>query len=112
MSAQLVTELEPARCPNCDERIWGVARHEVGPVVHLAPITNPRHADLVVTRRAGTQLLVRDRDLSENVADDELALRHRCMPHPFSCNTPVEDGPCGGPARLFPGGAWCERHRP
>lgn len=111
MSAQSAPELEPHRCPDCDEVVVAPARYEVGPTVHLARLTNPNHADLVVTRRTGSVILVRDRAPGERPAESDLAVRHVCCPHPFSCPIPAGDGPCGRPARLFATGVWCERHR-
>lgn len=116
MSAQPAAELEAMRCPDCDEVVIGQARYEAGPIVYLAPITNPDHARLVVSRVFRGVMLVRDRLPREQVQCEALARAHECRPHPFECNTPVGRGqdrrPCGRPARLFPGGTWCERHRP
>ncbi len=112
MSAQPAAELEPMRCPDCDEVVVGQARYEAGPVVYLTPITNPALARLVVSRMWRGDMMVRDRQTGEQVERDKLVRQHQGRPHPFVCNTPKEGGSCGRPARLFPGGTWCERCRP
>jgi hypothetical protein len=113
MSAEPVAAAGPEeiRCHECDELVVGRVRSAFGPELYLAPVTNPRHCDLVVTK-GGNAWMVRDRVPGEKVADDKLRQRHVCRPHPFECNVPVGGGPCGRPARLFAGGTWCERHRP
>jgi hypothetical protein len=102
------------RCHDCDEVVAARVRHTFGPEVYLAAGVHPYRSDLVVTK-ARNQWLVRDLVPGEVVPKENLRRRHECMPHPFKCQAArsQHDGTaCGGPARLFAGGKFCERHRP
>jgi hypothetical protein len=97
-----------------DEEVSAKARHAFGAEVCLAAGVHPYRSDLVVTKANG-KCLVRDLVRGEDVPAEKLRRRHVCMPHPFKCQAArsrTDGSACGGPARLFPGGKFCERHRP
>jgi hypothetical protein len=116
MSIQAAPELgaEPLRCGECDELVGARVRHAFGQEVYLAVDTHPYRADLVITKARG-EWLVRDLVPNESVAKDKLRSRHVCVPHPYGCGaakSPSDSRSCNSPARLFPIGTRCERHRP
>jgi hypothetical protein len=114
MSTAPLAAAEPTRCDECDELVGARVSRAFGSPVYLAVETHPYRADLVVTKAHG-EWLVRDRVPGETVADSDLRSRHVCMPHPYACEAaagPADPSSCGRPARLFPIGTRCERHRP
>jgi hypothetical protein len=107
VSAEPIPPAPVNRCPDCREKGVVLLGYEVGAPVAVVEGARPTGTLLLV--RYGQRWGVRELAAGERPVSSELQRgRHVCLPHRYRCMAPA----CVFRARLFPGGTFCEDHRP